>query len=198
MKIVIVGGVAAGMSCAARLRRLDEHAQIIVFEKDEHVSFANCGLPYHIGGVIKERARLLVQTPESLKTTLNIDVRVFSAVTAIDPATKKVSVREARTNRVYEETYDKLVLAPGAKSLRPPLPGLNHPAIFELRNIADMDGIVACLAKGAKHAVVMGGYIGIEAAENLRLRGLEVTVVEKMPQLMGPLDPEMAQLLQDE
>ena len=198
MKIVIVGGVAAGMSCAARLRRLDEHAQIIVFEKDEHVSFANCGLPYHIGGVIKERARLLVQTPESLKTTLNIDVRVFSAVTAIDPATKKVSVREARTNRVYEETYDKLVLAPGAKSLRPPLPGLNHPAIFELRNIADMDGIIARLATGAKHAVVMGGYIGIEAAENLRLRGLEVTVVEKMPQLMGPLDPEMAQLLQDE
>ena len=198
MKIVIVGGVAAGMSCAARLRRLDEHAGIVVFEKDEYVSFANCGLPYHIGGVIKDRARLLVQTPESLKTTLNIDVRVFSAVTAIDPAAKKVSVREARTNRVYEETYDKLVLAPGAKSLRPPLPGLNHPAIFELRNIADMDGIVARLSADAKHAVVMGGYIGIEAAENLRLRGLEVTVVEKMPQLMGPLDPEMAQLLQDE
>lgn len=198
MKVIIIGGVAAGMSCAARLRRLDEQATIIVFEKDEHVSFANCGLPYHIGGVIKERARLLVQTPESLKTTLDIDVRVFSAVTAIDPAAKKVTVREARTNRVYEETYDRLVLAPGAKSLRPPLPGLDHPAIFELRNIADMDGIVARLARGAKHAVVMGGYIGIEAAENLRLRGLEVTVVEKMPQLMGPLDPEMAQLLQDE
>ena len=198
MKIVIVGGVAAGMSCAARLRRLDEHAHIIVFERDEHVSFANCGLPYHIGGVIKDRARLLVQTPESLKSTLNIDVRIFSTVTAIDPAAKKVSVLETRTHRVYEETYDKLVLAPGAKSLRPPLPGLTHPAIFELRNIADMDGIVARLAKGAKHAVVMGGYIGIEAAENLRLRGLEVTVVEKMPQLMGPLDPEMAQLLQDE
>ena len=198
MKIVIVGGVAAGMSCAARLRRLDEHAEIIVFEKDEHVSFANCGLPYHIGGVIKERARLLVQTPESLKTTLNIDARIFCAVTAIDPAARKVTVRESRTHRVYEETYDKLVLAPGAKSLRPPLPGLTHPAIFELRSIADMDAMVARLAAGAKHAVVMGGYIGIEAAENLRLRGLEVTVVEKMPQLMGPLDPEMAQLLQDE
>ena len=198
MKIIIIGGVAAGMSCAARLRRLDEHAQIIVFEKDEHVSFANCGLPYHIGGVIKERARLLVQTPESLKSILNIDVRIFSMVTAIDPAAKKVTIQESRTNRVYEETYDKLVLAPGAKSLRPPLPGLNHPAIFELRNIADMDGIIARLATGAKHAVVMGGYIGIEAAENLRLRGLDVTVVEKMPQLMGPLDPEMAQLLQDE
>jgi NADPH-dependent 2,4-dienoyl-CoA reductase/sulfur reductase-like enzyme/peroxiredoxin family protein/rhodanese-related sulfurtransferase/TusA-related sulfurtransferase len=198
MKIVIVGGVAAGMSCAARLRRLDEHAQIIVFEKDEYVSFANCGLPYHIGGVIKERARLLVQTPESLKTTLNIDVRVFSTVTTIDPVAKTVAVREARTHRVYEETYDKLVLAPGAKSLRPPLPGLSHPAIFELRNMADMDGIVTRLATGAKQAVVMGGYIGIEAAENLRLRGLEVTVVEKMPQLMGPLDPEMAQLLQAE
>ena len=198
MKIVIVGGVAAGMSCAARLRRLDEQAQIIVFEKDEHVSFANCGLPYHIGGVIQERARLLVQTPESLKTILNLDVRIFSTVTAIDPAAKKVAVRETRTNRVYEETYDQLVLAPGAKSLRPPLPGLDHPAIFELRNMTDMDGIVARVATGAKRAVVMGGYIGIEAAENLRLRGLDVTVIEKMPQLMGPLDPEMAQLLQEE
>jgi NADPH-dependent 2,4-dienoyl-CoA reductase/sulfur reductase-like enzyme/peroxiredoxin family protein/rhodanese-related sulfurtransferase/TusA-related sulfurtransferase len=198
MKIIIIGGVAAGMSCAARLRRLDEQAQIIVFEKDEHVSFANCGLPYHIGGVIKERARLLVQTPESLKATLNLDVRICSTVTAIDPVAKKVAIREARTQRVYEESYDKLVLAPGAKSLRPPLPGLDHPAIFELRNMADMDGIVARLATGAKQAVVMGGYIGIEAAENLRLRGLAVTVVEKMPQLMGPLDAEMAQLLQDE
>ena len=198
MKVVIVGGVAAGMSCAARLRRLDEHAEIVVFEKDEYVSFANCGLPYHIGGVIRERDRLLVQTPESLRASLRLDVRPLSEVTVIDRAAKQVTVREVRTGRVYTESYDRLVLAPGAKSLRPPMPGLSHPAIFELRNIADMDGIIARLAAGAKQAVVMGGYIGIEAAENLRKRGLEVSVVEKMPQLMGPLDPEMARLMQEE
>ena len=198
MKIVIIGGVATGMSCAARLRRLDERAEIVVFEKDEFVSFANCGLPYHIGGVIRERERLLVQTPESLKASLNLDVRVLSEVRAIDRAAKKVTVREIRTGRTYEEPYDKLVLAPGARSLRPPLPGLDHPAIFELRNMADMDRILARMDAGAKRAVVMGGYIGIEAAENLRLRGLDVTVIEKMPQLMGPLDPEMAQFLREE
>ena len=198
MKVIIIGGVAAGMSCAARLRRLDEQARIVVFEKDEYVSFANCGLPYHIGGVIRDRERLLVQTPESLKAALNLDVRVLSEVTAIDRAAKKITVRETRSGRTYDESYDKLVLAPGARSLRPPLPGLEHPAIFELRNMADMDRIVARIGAGAKRAVVMGGYIGIEAAENLCLRGLDVTVVEKMPQLMGPLDPEMAQFLQEE
>ena len=198
MKVLIIGGVAAGMSCAARLRRLDEQARIVVFEKDEYVSFANCGLPYHIGGVIRDRERLLVQTPESLKASLNLDVRVLSEVTAIDRAAKKVTVRETRSGRTYEEAYDKLVLAPGARSLRPPLPGLEHPAIFELRNMADMDRILARIGSGARRAVVMGGYIGIEAAENLHLRGLDVTVVEKMPQLMGPLDPEMAQFLQEE
>jgi NADPH-dependent 2,4-dienoyl-CoA reductase/sulfur reductase-like enzyme/peroxiredoxin family protein/rhodanese-related sulfurtransferase/TusA-related sulfurtransferase len=197
MKVLIVGGVAAGMSCAARLRRLDEGAGIVVFEKGDHVSFANCGLPYHIGGVIRDRERLLVQTPDSLRASLNLDVRVRSEVTAIDRQSRRVTVREA-DGRTYEENYDKLVLATGAVSLRPPLPGLDHPAIFELRNLADMDGILARLRAGAKHAVVMGGYIGIEAAENLRLRGLDVTVVEKMPQLLGPLDPEMARLLQDE
>ena len=186
------------MSCAARLRRLDEHAQIVVFEKGEYVSFANCGLPYHIGGVITERDDLLIQTPESLKTALNLDVRVHSEITAIDRAAKKIAVRETRTGRTYEEPYDQLVLAPGAKSLRPPFPGLDHPAIFELRTIADMDRILARIGVGAKRAVVMGGYIGIEAAENLRLRGLEVTVVEKMSQLMGPLDPEMSQFLREE
>jgi NADPH-dependent 2,4-dienoyl-CoA reductase/sulfur reductase-like enzyme/rhodanese-related sulfurtransferase len=198
MKVVIIGGVAAGMSCAARLRRLDEQAQIVVFEKDEHVSFANCGLPYHIGGVIRERERLLVQTPASLRASLNLDVRVLSEVTAIDRAARQVTVREAATGRTYLEAYDKLVLAPGARPLRPPLPGIDHPAIFTLRNLADMDGILARLQAGAKRAVVMGGYIGIEAAENLRRRGLEVTVLEKLPQLMGPLDPEMAQFLQEE
>ncbi|MFZ4394902.1 MAG: FAD-dependent oxidoreductase [Kiritimatiellia bacterium] len=198
MKVIIIGGVAAGMSCAARLRRLNEQAQIVVFEKGAHVSFANCGLPYHIGGVIVERADLLVQTPESLRASLNLDVRVLTEVTAIDRAAHLVLVREVRTGRTYTEAYDKLVLAPGARSIRPPLPGLDHPAIFELRTLEDMDHILTRVQAGAARAVVMGGYIGIEAAENLRRRGLEVTVLEKMPQLMGPLDPEMAQLLQEE
>jgi len=198
MKVVIVGGVAAGMSCAARLRRMDERCEIVVFEKGAYVSFANCGLPYHIGGVIGDRARLLVQTPETLKSTLNLDVRVFSTVTALDVSAKKVSVLESKTGRTYEESYDTLVLTTGAKSLKLPLPGMDHPAVFELRTIRDMDAIQARIAAGAKQAIVMGGYIGIEAAENLRLRGLDVTVIEKMPQLMGPLDPEMANLLKDE
>ncbi|MDD5705516.1 MAG: FAD-dependent oxidoreductase [Kiritimatiellae bacterium] len=198
MKIIIVGGVAAGMSAAARLRRLDEKAEIVVFEKDEFVSFANCGLPYHIGGRIAHRHSLLVQTPESLKAQLNLEVRVFSEVTAIDPAAHTVQVRETRTGRTYAEQYDKLVLATGARALRPSLPGLDHPAIHELRNIADMDRIIASIQSGARRAVVMGGYIGIEAAESLRERGLEVVLVEKLPQLMGPLDPEMARYLQEQ
>jgi NADPH-dependent 2,4-dienoyl-CoA reductase/sulfur reductase-like enzyme/peroxiredoxin family protein/rhodanese-related sulfurtransferase/TusA-related sulfurtransferase len=198
MKVVIAGGVAAGMSAAARLRRLDEQAQIVVFEKDEHVSFANCGLPYHIGGAIAHRHSLLVQTPETLRASLNLDVRIFSEVVSIDRPGHTVRVRETRTGRTYDEPYDKLVLAPGAKSIRPPMPGLDHPAIFELRNIADMDRIIANVQAGAKRAVVMGGYIGIEAAENLRERGLDVVLVEKMPQIMGPLDPEMAFFLQEQ
>ncbi len=197
MRVVVVGGVAAGMSAAARLRRLDEQAEIVVLEKGGSVSFANCGLPYHIGGVIAERQSLLVQTPESLKASLALDVRVFSEVTAIDRAARQVQVRETRTGRTYTEPYDKLVLATGAESLRPPMPGLDHPAIFELRTMEDMDRIITKIKAGARHAVVMGGYIGIEAAENLRRRGLEVTLVEKLPQIMGPLDPEMAQYLRE-
>jgi NADPH-dependent 2,4-dienoyl-CoA reductase/sulfur reductase-like enzyme/peroxiredoxin family protein/rhodanese-related sulfurtransferase/TusA-related sulfurtransferase len=197
MKIIIVGGVAAGMSAAARLRRLDESAEIIVFEKDEHVSFANCGLPYHIGGVIPHRENLLLHTPETLKAQLNLDVRIFSEVTAIDRQAKEVRVREVKTGRDYTEHYDKLVLAPGAKALRPPMPGINHPAILELRNVADMDRIIAKLQEQPASAVVMGGFIGIEAAENLAERGLAVTLVEKMPQIMGILDPEMARMVQD-
>lgn len=198
MNVVIIGGVAAGMSCAARLRRLDEQAKIVVFEKDEYVSFANCGLPYHVGGVIEDRDDLLLQTPQSLKASLNLDVRPFSEVTAIDRAAKQVSVTERKTGKRYTESYDKLVLAMGARALRPPLPGLDHPAIHELRNVADMDAILVRLGQGAKRALVMGGFIGIEAAENLVRRGLAVTLVEKMPQIMGPLDPEMARLVQGE
>ncbi|MFO7534311.1 MAG: FAD-dependent oxidoreductase [Kiritimatiellia bacterium] len=198
MKVIIIGGVAAGMSAAARLRRLDDQAQIIVLEKDEHVSFANCGLPYHIGKTIAHRHSLLVQTPESLKAQLNLDVRTFSEATAIDRSGHSVEVRESKTGRTYRESYDKLIIATGASSIRPAMPGIDHPAVCELRNIADMDRIISRLDSGARRALVMGGYIGIEAAENLREQGLEVILVEKMPQLMGPLDPEMARFLQAE
>jgi NADPH-dependent 2,4-dienoyl-CoA reductase/sulfur reductase-like enzyme/rhodanese-related sulfurtransferase len=197
MKIVIIGGVAAGMSCAARLRRLDEGAQIVVFDKGEHVSFANCGLPYHMSGVIEKRDALLLQTPQTLKQSLNLDVRILCEVTAIDRKARTVAVREVRTGRVYQESYDKLVLALGARGLRPPLPGLDHPAVHELRTIEDLSAIMERLETGTKRAVVMGGFIGLESAENLRRRGLAVTLVEKMPQIMGPLDPEMAQYVKE-
>lgn len=197
MKLVVVGGVAAGMSCAARVRRLDENAQIVVFERGEHVSFANCGLPYHVGGAIKERDRLLLQTPESLRRMLNLDVRVGVEVLTIDRAAKTVRVREKSDGREYDEPYEKLVLAPGAAPLRPALPGIDHALVFVLRNIADMDRIKAVVDKGAKTAVVIGGgYIGVEMAENLKARGLEVDLVEMADQIMTPLDPEMTHPLE--
>ncbi len=162
MKLVVVGGVAGGASAAARVRRLDEHADIVVLERDEYVSYANCGLPYHIGGVIQEREKLLVQTPESLKHSLNLDVRIGHEVMAIDRAAKHVTVREVDSGKEYRESYDKLVLAQGARPIRPNLPGIDHPRIFELRNIPDMDAIIAVLAEGMRRAVVIGGgYIGV-------------------------------------
>jgi len=197
MKLVIVGGVAAGMSAAARARRLDEKADIIVLERGAYVSFANCGLPYHISGVIEERDALLLQTPQSLKQMLNLDVRVLSEVVVIDRAARRVTVKEVASGRQYEESYDHLVLAPGAMAMRLPLPGADHSAVMELRTIDDMDAIIARVKTGAKRAVVMGGFIGIEAAENLKARGLDVTLVEKMSQIMGPLDPEMAQFVKE-
>lgn len=192
MKLVVVGGVAAGMSCAARVRRLDEHAEIVVLERGEYVSFANCGLPYHIGGAIVERDRLLLQTPEGLQRTLNLDVRVGAEVVAINRAVKTVRVRETSGGREYDESYGKLVLAPGAAPLRPDLPGIDHARVFVLRNVPDMDRIKDVVDAGAKTAVVIGGgYIGIEMAENLKERGLEVDLVEMADQIMTPLDPEM-------
>ena len=197
MKIVVIGGVAAGMSAAARARRLDEHAEIVVLERSQYVSFANCGLPYHIGGAIKERDDLLLQTPQSLKASLNLDVRTGHEVTAIDRTQKAVHIRDLTTGRDYTESYEKLVLAPGAQPLRPALPGLDHPKIFVLRNIADMDQIKAEVDGGAKSAIVIGGgYIGVEMAENFRERGLAVDLVEMIDQIMPPLDPEMAWSLQ--
>ena len=199
MKIVVVGGVAAGGSAAARARRLDENAQIVVFERGRHVSFANCGLPYHIGNTITDREDLLLQTPQSLRSTLNLDVRIGSEVTGIRRETHKVLVQETASGKAYEESYDKLILCPGATPIRPRLPGADHPRVFVLRNVDDMDRIKAVTDGGAKSAVVIGGgYVGVEMAENFRARGLSVDLVEMAGQIMPPLDPEMARDLENE
>lgn len=187
---IIIGGVAAGMSAATRLRRLDESATIIVLEQGEHVSFANCGLPYHIGGVIESRDALLLQTPASLKARFNLDVRTGNTVTAIQPEAKAVMVT---TVDGREETlaYDQLVIATGAKPFVPPLPGIDR--AFALRNVADMDAIIARVNEAPKTAVILGGgFIGIEMAENLTHRGIATTIVEMADQILPPLDPEMA------
>jgi NADPH-dependent 2,4-dienoyl-CoA reductase/sulfur reductase-like enzyme/rhodanese-related sulfurtransferase len=197
MKCVIIGGVAAGMSTGARLRRLDEFAEIVVLERGQHVSFANCGLPYHVGGVISDRNDLLLQTPQSLKASLNLEVRTGHEVRSVNRKAHTLHVAELATGREYDEPYDKLVLAPGATPIRPPLPGIDHPGILTLRNIDDMDRIKALVDDGAKHAVVIGGgYIGVEMAENLRTRGLQVDLVETTPQIFPPLDFEMARYIE--
>lgn len=197
MKIVIVGGVAAGMSAAARARRLSENAEIIVLERSQYVSFANCGLPYHIGGDIKDRDQLLLQTPQTLAENLNLDVRTGHEVISIDRSKQTITIKDLMTSEPYLEAYDKLVLCPGASPIRPKLPGVNHPRIFTLRNIEDMDIIKAIVDQGILHAVVVGGgYIGVEMAENLRHRGLAVTLVELADQIMPSLDQEMARDLQ--
>lgn len=196
MRVVVVGGVAGGMSAAARLRRLDETAEIVVLERDDYVSFANCGLPYHIGGEIEERGALLLQTPESLSDSLNLDVRIGHEVTSIDLMHHTVAVRD-RDGGVTSESYDKLVLATGATPVRPPLPGIDHPRIRTLRNIPDMDAIIELLHAGVRSAVVIGGgYIGLEMVEALRHRHIEVTLVEALDQVMTVLDPEMANHLE--
>jgi NADPH-dependent 2,4-dienoyl-CoA reductase/sulfur reductase-like enzyme len=197
MKIVVVGGVAGGASTAARARRLDEQAEIIVLERDHYVSYANCGLPYHIGGVIQDREKLLVQTPQKLKESLNLDVRVGHEVTDIDREAKTVHVQNLDTGETYTESYDKLVLSLGATPIRPKLPGIDHSNIFVLRNIPDMDRIMAGLQHHAREAIVIGGgYIGVEVAENLIHQGLRVHVVEMMSQIMATLDHEMARDLE--
>ncbi|MYW66997.1 FAD-dependent oxidoreductase [Streptomyces sp. SID8379] len=191
MKVVIVGGVAGGMSAATRLRRLDERAEIVVLERGAHVSYANCGLPYFLGGVIEERDALLVQTPEALRARFRIDVRVRSEAVAVDTAARTVTVRDLESGARYTESYDRLVLSPGARPFVPELPGVER--AFTLRDVSDTDRIAAELAAGVRSAVVVGaGFIGVEAAENLRRRGLDVTLVELGAQVLPPLDPEMA------
>ena len=194
MKYLIIGGVAGGATAAARIRRLSEDAQIILFEKGKHISYANCGLPYYIGGVIKEREKLLVQTPESFGRRCNIDVRVSSEVTAIDSKEKTVTVRR-KDGTSYTESYDKLLMSPGASPVRPPLPGIDTEGIYTLRNVNDTDIIKERVASGdVKRAVIVGGgFIGLEMAENLKHAGAEVAVVEMAPQVMAPIDFSMAQ-----
>lgn len=191
MKILIVGGVAGGASAAARARRLDEKAEIILFERGEHISFANCGLPYHIGGVIPERDSLLVTTPEVMREKFAIDVRVRNEVVKIERDKKQVLVKDLKTGQDYVETYDHLILSPGASAIRPPISGIDLPGIFSLRNLEDMDRIKAAVKGKSSAVVVGGGYIGLEMTESLRHLGLEVTLVELANQVMGPADPEM-------
>ena len=203
MKLVVIGGVAAGMSTAARARRLDESAEIIVLEKSHHVSFANCGLPYHIGGVIKERDRLLLQTPQSLKESLNLDVRTSHEVLTIDSKKKRVKVQDLESGKTYFETYDTLAYCPGAEAVKPPIAGMDLESVFVLRRIGDMDQIKAKVdaelerqvarERGEVRAVVVGaGYIGLEMAENLAHIGVKVTVVELSDQILPPIDKEMS------
>ncbi len=196
-KVVIVGGVAGGASAATRLRRLDESAHIVLFERGPHVSFANCGLPYYIGGLIKDRDALLVATPEHLRERFNLDVRTRQEVIEIDRKNKEVVVNDLKAGATYRESYDKLILSPGAKPLVPPVPGVDLPQVFQLRTMQDMDAIKAHVDAGRVRTVVIvgGGFIGLEMAENLARRGLDVTIVEMLDQVMSPLDSEMAALV---
>ncbi|QCG47720.1 FAD-dependent oxidoreductase [Aeromonas schubertii] len=196
-RILIVGGVAGGASAAARARRMDEHAEIILLERGEFISFANCGLPYHIGGDIPSRDALLLQTPQSFKRRFNVEVRVFSEVLSIDRATRTVRVRDLQRGEEYEERYDKLLLSPGAAPIRPPLPGIDAPGVYTLRNIPDMDRILAALAHDQpRHVTVVGGgFIGLEMMEALHQRNLPVTLLELSDQVMEPVDREMAAML---
>ena len=198
MKYIIVGGVAGGATAAARIRRNTENAEIILFEKGEHISYANCGLPYYIGGVIAEREKLFVQTPEAFGKRFNIDVRTQSEVVAVHAAEKTVDVRTA-DGRTYTEHYDKLLLSPGASPVRPPLPGIDSEGIFTLRNVNDTDAIKAYLQQhDVKRAVIIGaGFIGLEMAENLQEAGAEVAVVEMANQVMAPIDYSMASLVHE-
>ncbi|MDL2254524.1 FAD-dependent oxidoreductase [Ruminococcaceae bacterium OttesenSCG-928-I18] len=193
-KVVIVGGVAGGASAAARLRRLDEHAEIIMFEKGGYISFANCGLPYYIGGEIEERDALLLQTPESFRARFNVDVRINSEVMSIDRANKTVTVQDTKTGKSTTESYDNLILSPGAEPIKPPINGLDSDRVFTLRNIPDTDRIKSFVVEKhpASAAVVGGGYIGVEMAENLRAAGLDVTIIEMQNQVIAPLDYDMA------
>ena len=198
-KVLIVGGVAGGASTATRLRRLDENLEIVIFEKGEYVSFANCGLPYYIGDIIQNRESLLVQTPESLKARFNLDVRVNSEVVGVNGKDKKVKVK-TKNGEEYEEIFDFLVLAPGAKPIFPAIKGIENKKIFTLRNINDMDKIKAEIKNYnvKKATVIGGGYVGIETAENLKHLGIDTTLIEAAPHILAPFDSEISNILEYE
>ena len=200
MKVVIVGGVAGGAGCAARLRRLDENAEIVMLERGDYISYANCGLPYHVGNVIRSRDSLLVTPAQQMRDRFGVDVRTHNEVTAIDRANKTVTVHNSDTNEDYTESYDKLVLATGSSPLRPPIPGIDSPRIHTLWTVADTDLFRSMVyEQKIKTAVVVGGgFIGLEMAENLKEAGVDVTILEAMDQVMAPLDFEMAQMLHGE
>ena len=200
MKVVIVGGVAGGASAAARIRRLDEHAQIIMIERSGYVSYANCGLPYYVGGVIKEQEELTLQTPESFWDRFRIDVRVRQEVTAIDPTEKTVTVHALDSGKVYTETYDKLLLAPGAKPTVPALSGVDSERVFTLRTVEDTLRIRRFVEDQKPKTAVLagGGFIGLEMAENLVEMGVSVTIVQRLKQLLAPLDADMASFVHAE
>ncbi len=216
MKVIIVGGVAGGASCAARLRRLDEHAEILMVERGPYVSYANCGLPYHVGGVIEHESSLLVANERVFREQFAVDCRTGCEVVGIDAAARTVELRDVATGAVTTEGYDRLVLSPGAASIRPPLPGIDLPGIFQVRTVPDAREIREWIERGTsflagmehysgfqtvrpkqRAVVVGGGFIGLEMAENLTHRGFEVTVIEMAPQVLAPLDPEYGQLVGD-
>lgn len=198
LKVIIIGGVAGGASAAARLRRLNEDMEIVLLERGEYISFANCGLPYYIGNVIEEREKIFLMTPQKFREWYNVDVRVNSEAISIDPARQSVEITDRRSGKTYRENYDYLVLSPGAEPNRPPLPGIDNPAVFTLRTVSDMDRIYNFIQrhKPAAAVVVGAGSIGLEMAENLQARGIAVTLVELSSQVLPFLDPEMAALVQ--
>ena len=217
MKVIIIGGVAGGASCAARLRRLDEKVEIMMVEKGPYISYANCGLPYHVGGVIERESSLLVANEDMFREQFNIDVRTNCEAIEILPEGKKIKLRDVRTGVVTTQTYDKLVLSPGAVSVRPPLPGIDLPGIFHVRTVPDVRAINEWIEKGnpflagmhrysgfqtlrpRTHAVVVGGgFIGLEMAENLVQRGFEVTIIEMIDQVLPPLDKENARIVESQ
>ena len=216
MKVIIVGGVAGGASCAARLRRLDERAEIVLVERGPYMSYANCGLPYHIGEVIERESALLVASAELFRAQFDIDARILTEAVDVDPTARSVQLRNVETGEVTTESYDALVLSPGARTVRPPIPGIDLPGIFEVRTVPDARAIKEWIAKGSafltgmdsysgwqtvrprKHAVVVGGgFIGLETAENLAHVGFDVTVIEMADQVLLPLDPEFGQAAAD-
>lgn len=196
-RLIIIGGVAGGATAAARARRLDENAEIILFERGEHISFANCGLPYYIGEVIEKRDSLLVMTADDFTARYKVDIRIFSEVLSIDRKSNEIEVRNIKSNEIYRERYDKIILSPGAEPLKPPLEGINLDNIFSLRNIPDTDLIKSVVdnQKPETAVVVGGGFIGLEMAENLVHRGVQISIVEMLDQVMAPLDYEMAAIV---